>query len=71
MIPTDDLIPLIRRSRNYHPLNFQTPAARIDIYKGSFFPQTIRDWNALPDSIIAAAEGAEECMARFTSRARD
>ena len=42
-------------------------------YKGSFFPQTIRDWNALPDSLISSAEDAEDCVAKFTSlvRARD
>ena len=72
-IPTDDLIPPIRRSRNHHSLTFQNPATRTDMYKGSFFPQTIRDWNALPDSIITSAEGAEDGVARFTSlvRARD
>ena len=72
-IPTDDLIPLIRCSRNHHSLTFQTPAARTDIYKGSFFPQTTREWNALPDSIITSAESAEDGVARFISleRARD
>ena len=72
-IPTDDLIPPIRHSRNHHSLTFQTPAARTDIYKGSVFPQTIKDWNALPDSIITSVEGAEDGVARFTSlvRARD
>ena len=59
-IPTDNLIPPplprplpvparpppIRRSRNLRLLTFQT---RTDIYKGPFFPQTIKDWNALPD----------------------
>ena len=37
------------------------------------FPQTIRDWNALPDSLISSAENAEDCVAKFTSlvRARD
>ena len=69
-IPTDDLIPQIRRSRNHHSLTFQTPATRTDIYKGSFFPQTIRDWNVLPDSIITSAEGAEDGVARFTSLVR-
>ena len=29
-IPTDDLIPTIRHSRNHHSLTFQTPAARTD-----------------------------------------
>ena len=41
-IPADDLIPPIRCSRNHHSLTFQTPATRTDIYKGSFFPQTMR-----------------------------
>ena len=72
-IPTDDLIPPIRRSRNHYSLTFQTPTTRTDIYKGSFFPQTIRDWNALTDSIITSALEAEDGVARFTSlvRARD
>ena len=68
-IPTDDLIPPIRRSRNHHSLTFQTLATRNDIYKGSFFPQTIRDMNAFPDSIITSAEGADD-MASFTSLVR-
>ena len=44
-----------------------------DAYKGSFFPQTIRDWNALPDSLISSAEDAEDYVAKFTSllRARE
>ena len=45
-IPTDDLIPKTRRSRNQHSLAFQIPSAGKDIYMYSFFPQTsceIRD----------------------------
>ena len=72
-VPTDDLIPKTRRCRNQHSMAFQTPIANTDVYKGSFFPQTIRDWNALPDSLISSAEDAEDCIAKFTSlvRARD
>ena len=72
-IPTDDLIPLVRRCRNDHSMAYQVPIANTDIYKSSFFPQTIRDWNALPDSLISSAEGAEDGVAKFTSlvRARD
>ena len=74
-VPTDDLIPKTRRYRNQHSMAFQTPIANTDIYKGSrkFFPQTIRDWNALPDSLISSAEDAEDCVAKLTSlvRARD
>ena len=69
-IITDDPI---SRSRNHHSLTLRTPTAKADIYKGSFVPQTIRDWNALTDSIISSAEFAEDGMARFTSlvNARD
>ena len=72
-VQTDDLISKTRRCRNQHSMAFQTPIANTDVYKGSFFPQTNRDWNALPDSLISSAEDAEDCVAKFTSlvRARD
>ena len=60
---------------NDHSMAYQVPTANTDtcIYKCSFLPQTIRDWNALPDSLISSAEGAEDGVAKFTSlvRARD
>ena len=46
-IPTNDLVLPIRHVRNHHSLAFQTPFANTDIYKSSFFPQTIRYWNSL------------------------
>ena len=55
-IPTDELISKNRRCRNQHSLVFQIPAASKDAYKKSFFPQTIRDWNVLPDSLVSSAE---------------
>ena len=79
-IPTDDLIPKNRRCRNQHSLVFQIPTASIDAYMKSFFPQTIRDWNVLPDSLISSAElsddcvsKSDDCVSKFTSlvRARD
>ena len=72
-IPTNDLVPTIRHVRKHHSLEFQTPFANTDIFKNSFFPQTIRDWNSLTDSLLSAAEGAEDSVAKFTSlvRARD
>ena len=72
-IPTEDLIPKTWRGRNRHSKAFQTPIANTDFYKCSFFPQTIRDWNVLPDSLISSADVAEDCVAKFTSlvRARD
>ena len=69
-VPTDDLVPKPRRARNQHSVAFQTPIANTDVYKGSVFPQTIRDWNALPDSLISSAEYAEGCVDKFTSLVR-
>ena len=69
-IPTDDLIPLVRRCRNDHSMAYQVPIANTDIYKCSFSPQTIRDWNALLGSLISSAEGAEDGVAKFTSLVR-
>ena len=66
-IPCDDLQPQNRRSRNQHPMAFQVPYARTDIYKYSFFPDTIRDWNVLPASIITSAESSENPVTRFTT----
>ena len=55
-LPTGNLIPLTRRGRNHHSLSFQALIAGTDIYKGSFSPQTIRDWNAITESVISSAE---------------
>ena len=44
MIPTDDLNLKTRRGRNKHSLAFQIPSVSKDVYKYSFFPQTIRDY---------------------------
>ena len=62
---------MVRRCRNHHSSAFQIPIANADIYKCSFFPQTIRDWNALPGSLISSAEGAEDGVAKFTSLVKD
>ena len=73
MIPTDDLIPKTRRGRNQQSLAFQIPSASKDVYKYSFFPQTFRDWNDLPESMISSSELSDDSVSKFTSlvRARD
>ena len=75
-IPTDDLIPKNRRCRNQHSLAFQIPSASkrsVQNFKSSFFPQTIRNWNDLPDSLISSAEMSDDCVSKFASlvRSRD
>ena len=69
-IPTDDLIPMTRRGRNQHSLAFQISPANKDVYKNSFFPQTIRDWNDLPESLISSSELSDDCVSKFTSLVR-
>ena len=34
------------------------------------FPQTIRDWNGLPDSLFSTAEMSDACVSKFTPLAR-
>ena len=72
-IPTDDLLPKTRRGRNQHSFAFQIPSASKDKYKYSFFPETIRDWYDLPESLISSPELSDDSVSKFTSpvRARD
>ena len=65
-IHTDVLIPKTMRGRNQHSLAFQIPSAK-DVYKYSFFPQTIRDWNDLPESLISSSELSDDNVSKFTS----
>ena len=62
-----------RCCRYQHSMAFQIPSASKDAYKKSFFSQTIRDWNVLPDSLISSVELSDDCVSNFTSlvRARD
>ena len=55
------------------PESFQIPSASKDVYMYSFFPQTIRDWNDLPESLISSSELSDDSVSKFTSlvRARD
>ena len=62
-IPTNAIVLRTGHVRKHHCLAFQTPSANIDIYKSSFLPQTIRDWNSLTEILLSAAEGAEDSVA--------
>ena len=51
-----------------HPLNSERKKSPLngiadtDINRGSFSPQTIRDWNALSESVISSAQVADDCV---------
>ena len=52
-------------------LTFKKPQSKhkIDYWVNRAY-QTIRDWNALPDSLISSAEGAEDGVAKLASLVR-
>ena len=53
-IPADAyLIPSDSRTRGEN--TFRVPTTRKDVYRHSFFPSTIRDWNALPAAATTAS----------------
>ena len=57
------LIPPQRRTRQSHARAYQTLSCRTDQRKNSFFPRTVRDWNALPPDTTEA-----ESLAAFKAR---
>ena len=69
-VPTNDLFPPTRRTRNHHSLAFQIPMAGTNIYTSSFFSQTMREWNSLTDSLISVLECAVDSVTKFTSLVR-
>lgn len=51
----DNLIPTKKfNTRSKHELNFQVPYAKKNLYEYSFFPRTLKDWNALPSDTVNA-----------------
>ena len=55
------------------PFRYPQPVKMSITYKYSFFPQTIRDWNDLPESLISSSELSDDSISKLTSlvRARD
>ncbi len=53
LVPAGAPQQLTRNSHQYE-YKFQIPYARTNIYRHSFFPNTVRSWNALPASAAAA-----------------
>ena len=50
-VPTTYLIPI--SSIRGHGLKYLVPYARTQIYQRSFFPDIIRLWNSLPQSVVS------------------
>ena len=65
-IPTDDLIPLVRRCRNHHSLAYQVPIANTDIHKCSFSSRPLGIGMRFR-TLFSSDGGAEDRIAKFTS----
>lgn len=48
------LPPKKRNTRHSHPRAYQVPSCKTERRKMSFFPRTVRDWNALPPATVEA-----------------
>ena len=44
----------ITTTRSFHGLNLLLPSCRTDVYKNSFFPETISRWNYLPRQAVTS-----------------
>ena len=51
-----DFSPTISRTRSSHNIQYHLPHTRLDCYKFSFFPRTIRAWNILPTQLVQAPD---------------
>ena len=44
-----------RTTRRQHSLSYLIPATTVTQYRFSFFPNTIRDWNLLPETLVGSS----------------
>ena len=53
-IPLDSRLQPNKRFTRGHNKKYQEPSARIELYRNSFYPRTIKEWNKLPAYIVDA-----------------
>ena len=59
ILPLDELSKPTRKTIHMHNRHYTTIYARTNIFKFSFVPRTIRDWNNLPHNVIEIADVAK------------
>jgi len=65
-VPADNLLEVNKRpQRNHNSKSIKLATSNTDIYKNSFIPRTIRDWNSLPDSLTS--KGTHHTLDKFCS----
>ena len=58
-LPLDDLSKLVKRTRHMHNSYYITIYACTNIFKFSFVPRMVKDWNSLPQSAVEIVEDAK------------
>ena len=69
-IPIDDLKYPIRRTRHMHDKHINQIYASTDVFKQSFIPKTIRDWNQIDQNVLDLAASARDPITKFTELVR-
>ena len=59
ILPLDELSKPGRKTRHMHNRYYTTIYARTNIFKFSFVPRTIRDWNNLPHNVVEIEDDAK------------
>ena len=59
ILSLDELSKPARKTRHMHNRYYTTSYARTNIFKFSFVPSTIRDWNNLPHNVLEIADDAK------------
>ena len=70
-IPMDRLRHPIRKTRGMHNLHFCQLYSWSNCYKINFFPNTLKDWNNLPATLIDGLDGHKDPVHYITSFIRD
>ncbi len=53
-VPSDQLLPADSRTRASHNHKYRTISANTSVYRHSFFPRTVPEWNSLPKATAEA-----------------
>lgn len=69
-IPISDINQNKRKQRKGHNQQFQIPHARTDIFKDSFIPKTLKDWNQLDPNILQKSTSAKDPTSTFAELIR-
>ena len=56
--------------KSHHSESFKIISAKTDVYKYSFLPNTVKDWNSLPPDLISNSKSAKNPVEFFNQHLR-